>query len=186
MGESLTKSVRKIDRTTTANGWKQLSSDFESIAKKAPDNWYAQYYAAYSLIELAITSGKDIDPTCDRAEKYLEKAEKISNNHSENHVLRAYLLSARIKESPMMRGAKMGKESKKHLEAAMKANPDNPRYYFVRGMGMYYTPVVFGGGKKKAKPLLDKALAKYNSYKSKSDLDPTWGKDKTKALLTEY
>lgn len=184
--ELLTRQIVKIEKTTTEKAWLELAKEFEKIAKDAPKDWYAQYYTSYAYIALANASEKDKDAWCDKAETYLNNAFAIEKASSENYVLKAYLLSARIQVNPMMRGASMGKASKKQLDLAQKANPDNPRYYYVRGMGIYNTPAIFGGGKKKAKPYLEKALVKYKEYKASSALSPDWGKTETKKLLSTY
>src|SRR5690606_23676158 len=133
--------------------------DVERIALAHPKSWHANYYTAYGYTLLALNAPKDdIDALADRAAEYLDIATSIRPDEAENHILMAYLLSARINVNPMIRGASMGRESKTHLTTALEQEPDNPRALYVRGMGIFHTPAVFGGGKRKAKPYLDSAL----------------------------
>ena len=44
-----------------------------------------------------------------------------------------------------------------NLEKAKELNPDNPRIYLQRGISKFYTPKMFGGGKKAAAPYFEKA-----------------------------
>lgn len=166
-----------------------LAGDLERIALASPDHWHAQYYAAYAYIELAFRAPKkDIDQLCDRAQEFLDQAIKLRPNESENHVLKAYLLSAKINVNAMFRGASMGKESKAELDRALELNPENPRAHYVRAMGIYYTPAVFGGGQKKAKPHLDRSAEHYQQAASadRHPLDPQWGHQAVKELLHSY
>lgn len=165
----------------------RMAGELERIALAHPSNWHAQYYTALAYTELANNAPKkDIDNLCDRAQEFLDKAIQIKPQESENHVLKAYLLSARINVNAMFRGASMGKESKTELDTALQLNPNNPRAHYVRAMGIYFTPAAFGGGKKKAKPHLEMSLEKYGSFSAQSSLDPSWGLNEVKKLLATY
>jgi len=59
----------------------------------------------------------------------------------------------------------MGRKSANYIDLSIKANPENPRPYLIRAMGIYYTPKAFGGGAEKAVPYLEKALEKYEAFK---------------------
>lgn len=165
----------------------QLANELERIALAHPKDWHTQYYAAYTYIELANHSAKkEIDNLCDRADEFLKKAMLVRPDESENYVLKAYLLSARINVNAMFRGASMGRESKEQLDLALRRNPNNPRAHYVRAMGIYYTPAAFGGGKKKAKAHLDASLTAYRQYPAVSILDPDWGRQALEKLLATY
>ncbi len=182
----LAQNIALIEKASTTESWKNLSSNFEKIAKSENNNWYANYYTALAFVEIANTSGKNIDELCDKAESYLNKATQIDKNNPENYILRAYLLSARIKENPMIRGMKDGKESKRQLEIALKLDSKNPRYNYVLGMGIFNSPSLFGGGSKKAKIYLEKAMEYFKTQKPSSELAPNWGKKYTQQLLNTY
>lgn len=185
--ELLTPKVAALDTAGNPNTIRQLANDFERMALAHPRNWYANYYAAYTYTLLALTAEKEqIDALADNAQEYLDVATSIRPDDAENHILMAYLLSARINVNPMLRGASMGRDSKTHLTAALEQDPENPRGLYVRGMGIFHTPAVFGGGKKKAKPFLDKALEMFNAPNDRAPLAPRWGKKETARLLMEY
>lgn len=178
--------VAQIDKANTAASWKNLATQFEKTAKAEPSNWYAQYYTALSYIEWANASAKNIDALCDKAEIYLNRATVLEKNNPENYILKAYLLSAKIQENPMLRGMKYGKESKRQLDIAFQLDRRNPRYFYIRGRGIYHTPSLFGGGSKKAKSYLEKAMEFFKTEKSASALAPSWGKKQTQQLLSSY
>lgn len=182
----LSQNIALIEKANTAEQWKSLALNFEKTAKAEPNNWYANYYTALAYIEIANASEKNIDELCDKADIYLNKAIQLEKNNAENYILKAYLLSAKIQENPMLRGMKYGKESKKQLDIALKLDSKNPRYYYIRGRGIYNTPSMFGGGTKKAKPYLEKAMEYYKTQKTNSNLAPSWGRKQTRQLLNTY
>ncbi len=183
----LVPKIQTLDRTEDADGMQALANDFERIALAHPKSWHAQYYAAYTYTRLAYLSPKgQIDAFGDRADEFLEKAKTIRPEEAENHILAAYLLGARIYVNPMFRGASLGSESKALLSTALEWEPDNPRALYVRGMGIYNTPSAFGGGKKKAKPYLDRALQIFESNEHRDALEPHWGHQETEKLLAKY
>lgn len=185
--ELLTPKIAVLDTTKSMSGLQQLANDFERIALAHPKNWHANYYTAYTYTCLAFAAPKDqIDARCDRAQEYLDVAMALRPDDVENRILAAYLLSARINVNPMTRGASMGRESKVHLTTALEQAPDNPRALYVRGMGIFYTPAVFGGGKKKAKPFLERAREIFDASTDFIPLDPHWGRRETAALLANY
>jgi hypothetical protein len=76
-------------------------------------------------------------------------------------------------------------ESSASLGKAKALNPDNPRIYLINGQNIFYTPEAFGGGKAKAKPILENAVAKFAIFKAATDLDPIWGAERAKTLLAQ-
>ncbi len=178
--------VTILDTARTAATLQQLANDFERIALVDENNWLANYCAAYAYVELAYgAKGEQIDVYCDQAETYLQNAEKLQPEHTEIYALYAYLYGARVNVSPMLRGAKMGTQSERYIDLSIKANPENPRPYLVRGMGAYYTPKVFGGGKDKAIPFLEQALEKFKTFKPEPAHAPNWGKALAEQLLQD-
>jgi len=187
LAQLLQPKIDALDKAEGAKDLQQLANDFERIAVAHPKSWHAHYYAAYCYVRLAYSASKDqIDAFADRADEFLKTAGEIRPEDAENEVLAAYVLGARIYVNPMFRGASMGSESKKLLSKAIERQPDNPRALYVRGMGIYNTPAAFGGGKKKAKPYLDRALALFDAEDELDRLEPHWGLQETQALLANY
>ena len=180
----LNEKVVTLSKVHKNKDLQKLANDFERIAIAKEEDWLAQYYTAYVNVRIADQSEGDvIDNYCDRAEKYLRKAEAMKSDKSEIYALYAYLYSSRVKVSPMMRGPKMGKIAREYAEKSIKANPNNPRPYLIRAIGIYLTPTIFGGGKEKAMPLINKALEKFNTFKPATKYSPNWGKNMLDQLL---
>ena len=180
----LTEKVKLLDKSYATKELQTLANDFEHLTTVAPTNWLVNYYVAYTNIRLADqSSGGSIDSYCNLAEKYIKIAEKQPDaDASEINALYAYLYSAKVKVNPMFRGAKYGKLSREYSEKSIKENPENPRPYLIRAIGIYFTPKVFGGGVAKAKPMLNKALEKFEHFTPKTPNHPHWGKGMAKSI----
>lgn len=180
----LTEKVKLLDKSYNLKELQTLANDFEHLTTVAPTNWLVNYYVAYTNIRLADqSSGGSIDSYCNQAEKYIKIAEKQPDaDASEINALYAYLYSVKVKVNPMFRGAKYGKLSREYSEKSIKENPENPRPYLIRAIGIYFTPKVFGGGVAKAKPMLNKALEKFEHFTPKTPNHPHWGKGMAKSI----
>ena len=180
----LTEKVKLLDKSYNLKELQTLANDFEHLTTVAPTNWLVNYYVAYTNIRLADqSSGGSIDSYCNLAEKYIKIAEKQPDaDASEINALYAYLYSAKVKVNPMFRGAKYGKLSREYSEKSIKENPENPRPYLIRAIGIYFTPKVFGGGVAKAKPMLQKALEKFEHFTPKTPNHPHWSKGMAESI----
>ncbi len=85
---------------------------------------------------------------------------------------------------PQTRWQTYGVQAAKDLDEGLKLNPDNPRLYYLRGESIFNTPVAFGGGKDKAKPVFEKALALFKTDKPKP-LYPNWGHGKDRRTISQ-
>ena len=183
----ITGYLTKLNECHSKQDLKKINSDFERIIFIDENNWLAYYYTAYIKVQLAyLSEGEEIDQYCDEALNYLNIAEKIKPQNSEIFALYAYLYSAKVNVDPMIRGENMGKKSANYIDLSIKADPTNPRPYFIRAMGIYYTPKAFGGGAEKAKPYLQEALEKFNTFVPQYEAMPSWGKMLTEQLLVNF
>jgi len=154
------------------------------IAKKFNDQWSAGYYAALSKILLNYDEqdGTKKDAYLDEADDLLKDADAISNKEdlhqqSEIYALKGMIANGRIGVAPQKRWQQYGKIFEENLEKAKAANADNPRIYFLKGTSVFYTPKMFGGGKKKALTYFEKAGALFEK-ESKDDVTlPYWGSE---------
>ncbi len=73
--------------------------------------------------------------------------------------------------------------SASNIEKAKALDPKNPRPIYLEGQAKFYTPEAFGGGKTVAKPILEKALAMFDTFKAETELHPGWGKASTQHFL---
>lgn len=74
---------------------------------------------------------------------------------------------------PQNRWSTYGQEGAIYLKQAKYLDPENPRLAYLEGAGIFGTSEQFGGGKAKAKPVLEKAVASFKAEKSKP-MHPQW------------
>lgn len=185
----LTANYLAFDTTMQEQPRLEAANKLKLIAKKFPDVWQANYYAAYALINLSY-SEKDAskrDAYLDEAQGYYEDmlAAMDQKENSETHVLAAMLANARMAVKPQQRYQKYGKIFDKEMDAAKADNPDNPRIYYLKGVTKYYTPKMFNGGAEAAKPYFEKAETLFANEQT-DDVDVIhWGKGANAYFLGE-
>ncbi len=180
------KNVAALDTTRDGLQLQNLANNFERIASAEKAEWLPSYYAAYCYTNMTYsTKGDQIDTYCDKADKFLNVADSISPKNSEIYTLKAQVASARISVNPMSRGQKYGPISGDLREKAIAYDKTNPRPYYLEGTSLFYTPPMFGGGKDKAKPVFQKALEMYETFKPESSIAPNWGKNSCNYFIKE-
>ena len=183
---AMEKNVMELDTTRDAAKLQNLANNFERIAGAEKTEWLPSYYAAYCYVNMTYsTKGDMIDTYCDKADKFINKADSISPNNSEIYTLKAQIASARISVNPMSRGQKYGTDSAELREKAKDLDKTNPRPHYLEGTAYFYTPPMFGGGKDKAKVAFERALKMFETFKPVSSISPNWGKRSTEYFIKE-
>lgn len=168
-----------------------LASQIAVTASTDENNWLPYYYAAYCYVMEAFKSNSAItDSLLDQSDIYINKADSLcegsnEGEKSEIYCIKSLISSARITVDPAGRGMKYGMESSERISKAKTLNSDNPRVYLIEAQSLMYTPEAYGGGCENAKPVLETALKKYQKFKSKNDLQPSWGKSDVEELLEQ-
>jgi hypothetical protein len=169
-----------VDLTPYAN-------QLERIASAETKEWLPNYWAAfcYMLKSYSEPVAEKKDILLEKAESLIAAAEKLMPNNDEIEVLKANIASARMTVDPQNRWQKYGEIVGKNLATAQKLNPENPRAKLLEASSIFYTPEAFGGGKKKALPILKTTVEKFEAFKPTSTLMPNWGLNTTKFMLVE-
>lgn len=97
----------------------------------------------------------------------------------------AYAAQIRLAADAMNRWQKYGALFTENIDAAKAINADNPRIYYLEGSSLFFKPEEYGGGKKVAKPLLEKSVAKFSTFKPQSSIAPQWGKMEAEWMLSQ-
>jgi hypothetical protein len=184
---AMKKNIGLLDSAMQKGNTKELANNFERIGDAEKTQWLPYYYAAYSQILTTYTE-KDkskIDPIADKAEELITKAETLAGKeNSEIAVIKSMIATAHMGVDPQSRYMNYMAAINSNIEKAKTLDPDNPRPVYLEGQLKFYTPEAFGGGKAVAKPLFEKALAMFDSFKPESDLHPSWGKAATQYFLS--
>jgi len=159
---------------------------FERVAQVETQEWLPTYYAAYSNLIAGLTSTDNAakDQYWDKALAEVEQAQGVSKDNSELYALKGYLEYMKLSIDPRARLSYMS-ASAESLGKAKELDPENPRVYLIMGQNTFYTPEAFGGGKLKAKPVLETAAAKFAIFKPANELAPNWGAERVNELLAQ-
>lgn len=163
-----------------------VANQFERIATAETSEWLPNYYVALCQLRLSQRGEKSgIDALMDKADIFIEKAEKLSPNNDEIEVLKADVAMMRISVDGMSRFQIYGQKFEAALQKAQGINPENPRAYALKASMVYYTPEQFGGGAKNACPIVKVALEKFANFKSTYTFAPVWGENYVTGLKCE-
>jgi hypothetical protein len=180
----MTKGLEQLQAAKTADDMSTVSAFFERVGDAEKDKWLPYYYAAYSNYLTGWMNPKaDKDKVSEKSKDLISKAEALEPNNSELFCLRQMVATQQMTVDVMSRYQTYGVEASNAVEKAIKADPSNPRSYYLKGQNLMNTPEAFGGGKAVAKKLFEKSLELYASFKPASPFHPTWGKEQTEKLL---
>lgn len=181
---AMKKGLAAMDSAKTVMDWQNAAALFERIADAEKTQWLPYYYAglAYSTIGW-MDQSIDKDANAEKIKALCDKAEAIEKN-SEIYSLRNMAATQQMVVDPQSRWMTYGQEAATALQKGMELDPNNPRLYYLQGMSVLNTPEQFGGGKAKAKPILEKAVELYKAEQPKP-LYPNWGKQQAKDALAQ-
>lgn len=184
--EVMKSNIEKMKQTTSSTELNELAAQFQRIANAEKDKWLPGYYAAYCYLRTTFFTemkADEVHKQLDLAQSEIDKVMKVAPNESEIYTLQAFVFQLRITD--MSKGYKYSSLAGEALTTAEKLNAENPRVYYLKGSNIFHTPKMFGGGKEKAKPLLEKAAKMFEIQKSTNELLPDWGKAHNNQLLSQ-
>lgn len=183
------EAINTLDKTKPdVNALQQVANRFERIAAAESKEWLPRYYAAYCYVLLGFVGNTltEKDQFLDKADVLLKESETLAAKPTDEIlVMEAYEAQIRLAADPMNRWQDEGEKFGQLLTKAKSLNPENPRIYYLEGSSMFFTPEEFGGGKKRAKPILEKANEKFSNFKPQSSVHPNWGKIETEWMLSQ-
>ena len=125
----------------------------------------------------------DVDANSDKIKALCDKAEAIEKN-AEIYSLRNMAATQQMIVDPQSRWMTYGQEAAAALQKGLELDPNNPRLHYLQGMSVFGTPEQFGGGKAKAKPILEKAVELYKAEQPKP-MYPHWGQKQAEDALAQ-
>ena len=185
---AMEKNLTLFDSVKTTADYQSLAAAFERIGDAEKTQWAPYYYAALALTTPGWQDEKlDKDANAERVKSLCDKADALAQNdtdRSEILAIRNMIATQQMLVDPQTRWATYGQEGSKYLQKAMQLDPNNPRLYYLEGAGIFGTPEQYGGGKAKAKPILEKAVELFKSEQPKP-LHPHWGKQQAEDMLAQ-
>lgn len=179
MNEVLQKTFTQFDTTyNDVEAKKALGNKLGLIAKKWNEEWVTHFYNAYAKAQLSYMEKDEAtrDAYVDQAEQELDEAiSLLGKEDDETYIMKAMIAQARMAVDGRNRWQKYGKIFEENLDKAKEINENNPRYYYLKGTAKYFTPKMFGGGAKAAKPYFEKAAPLFAAEENAPITDITWG-----------
>lgn len=173
------------DTATTEQTFLIAANYFTRIAGMNPHQWLPHYYAAYcyTLISHLYQEAEICDKWVDRAQAEVDKAFTLAPENAEVLVMKGFVLLARMKIDPMVRGFRFFDETMGYFSKAGEIDPSNPRAYLWKGVNLLHTPETFGGGKQSGCPLIREAVSKFETFTASDPIEPAWGYDYAQEML---
>lgn len=182
------KSLEQMGAAKTTVDYQAASAAFERIGDAEKTQWLPYYYAAMCLTIPAWTDANmDKDANADKIKGFCAKAEAVATTNedkAEIETVKNMAATQQMMVDPQSRWMSYGQEAAAALTKGTQLDPNNPRLYYLQGMSLFNTPEQFGGGKDKAKPLLEKAVQLFKAAKPKP-LYPDWGQKESEQKLAE-
>lgn len=107
----------------------------------------------------------------DSAIYYMESCIAIKPDFSDAYALLGSLYGLKAIAN-LSKVIQYGKKSTEYFEKAKTINPENPRVYYLEGIGLFFRPRTFGGGKEKALSNFQTAI---RFYEKERDNPLSWG-----------
>ena len=178
------QNITLLDSAKTGADLQAASAAFERVANAEKTQWLPYYYAALAHIWRGFAAPKEQqDQIATQAEELLAKAQALEPKSAEIFIAKNMAATIHMLIDPQSRWQTYGGQAAEALATAKTLDVNNPRVYFLEGQSAFGTPVQFGGGKDKAKPLFEKSVALFETYKPANPLYPTWGKKQAKDML---
>lgn len=176
--------IKMLDTAASPATYTMLANTFERIGNAEKKYWQPWYYAAlcYSFMAINTPDKTMIDPLTMKAGQLLEKATSLSSENSEISALLGMISNTKILVDPIARWQTYSAEAAAFLKTAKEQNPLNPRPYLIEARTKLFTPAAMGGGAEAARPVIEKALSNYASFKPVSSIAPVWGLVQTQKL----
>jgi hypothetical protein len=183
--QAMKNNIARFDSARTADDMLSLAAAFERIAEAEKTQWLPYYYAGFCQVLYGFQKNDPVsnDAIADKAEQLLNKAVELDKSNSEIACVKSMIASLRMLADPQNRWQQYGAMVMTEIEKAKALDPANPRPYFLQGQNLRYTPEQFGGGCTAAKPFLEEALKKYETFRPASEIHPSWGRSQVEELL---
>ena len=176
--QALAKSIRSKSPTELESLRKQFVSSEGNQNKEYWTSYIDYYLSVYHLFQ----------KNQEQSERFIQQAisalEEKDDKNTEDHALLAIMKSFSIMFSPGMKAAFISAQVKEHAHKALALDDANVRAYYALANNDFYTPEMYGGGRK-VEEYLKKAIALPDQTQQGAYM-PSWGKDQSYAMLVRY
>ena len=172
--KALEEAVIQFNQTTKSQAYQALYLQFEQLYAINKTNWLIPYYAGMTRSIMCLLKMGDRDALANDALLWVGRAKSIVKN-DEVYCAESLAYTAKMSVNPALRWLVYEGKIKNALKLAKKLNPNNPRAYILEANIQQKLPIIFGGGCKSVKPLIQKAELCFNTQTKASSVEPSWG-----------
>jgi len=163
-----------------------LGNKFKMISEVENSEWLPLYYHAHCYIIMSFMEPTDAvkkDSYLDEAEKSIQKLITMVPTEVEVYALQSFYFTARLVVNPVERGQKFGGLAGQAIGKALALDPSNLRARLMKLQMDLGTARFFGQDPASFCPQAKELLASWDSFKPKSAIYPTWGKDQVEGIV---
>ena len=172
--KSLDAAVMQFNQLGKTDAYQQVYTQFEQLYALDKTNWLIPYYAGMTRSIMCLLKMGDKDALANDALLWVRRAKSIMAN-DEVYCAESLAYTAKMSVNPLLRWLTYEGKIKKALSLAKKLNPNNPRVYVLEANIQHKLPLIFGGGCKSAKPLIQKADLFFSNQTKANSIEPSWG-----------
>ncbi len=185
--ETMQKNIEVVYKAKSVEEIQAAVNAFERIGDAEKSKWEPFYYASYGYLMIALRQMEAIekDKQLDLALGVLKKASAINPVESEIVALEGFIHMIRVSVDPASRGQQYSGLAMQTFGKAIGMNPENPRALALMAQMQYGTAQFFGSPTTEACGTLNKALEKFETYKSTNPLAPVWGKSMAEGMKAQ-
>ncbi len=187
---NLTDRISEAQSQSFRSGTDQIAAIITSIEsyEEAGSGHWKEYWLAYAKYQqsMVYAYGQQVDE--DKAKAITKEAitilDDLNEKNVEHYALLGYMKGYSLQWVSFLKIPKESGKASKWVAKALELGPDNPRANMVFGNNDFYTPAMFGGGKKVEKHML-KAISLYKEQIANPYM-PSWGMPEAYQMLTRH
>lgn len=185
--EAMQKNIEVVYTAKSVEEIQAAVNAFERIGDAEKSKWEPFYYASYGYLMIALRVNEPAakDKQLDLALETLKKASAVNSAESEIVALEGFIHMIRVTIDPASRGQQYSGLAMQTFGKAIGMNPENPRALALMAQMQYGTAQFFGSPTTEACGTLNKALEKFETYKSTNPLAPVWGKSMAEGMKAQ-
>lgn len=182
--QAMQKNIEQVYKAQTAEELQKAVNSFDRIANVEKTKWEPLYYSAFGNVMLATREGDKAkkDQYLDLAWSAIEKAKTIQADNSELIAMEGFVHMIRVTVDPATRGQQYSSKAYEAYNRALAVDANNPRALALLAQMEFGTAQFFGSSTEGACTTANKAIEKFENFKSENPLAPMWGKEITLSL----
>lgn len=169
--EKINYEVEEAEVTLSTSQLNHLRDSLEERIRGKEEPRFLYYYllarvhCSFANLGEQFQDKEKVKRSLEEALVVCKEAIRYNRDFSDSHRLLSDIYGRLIPfKNLMIYGMLYGGRSKKEAELALRLNPKNPEAYLARGRGYFFTPVGFGGNKKKALEYFKEAVKVCPNY----------------------